>query len=270
MPNAKDAGPLPNERILLVGKTGGGKTAQIWTLPGRKFAYIFDPNSMRTLQGCDVDYELFLPEILEMDATLKGFNKGAKDDKPATKREPLLYMRWIDDINERAEKGFFKDYDWLVMDSLTFLSKAIMDRQTYINGRYGGIEDLGDYRVVGSKLADLFGSITSLPQNLFCTGHLNVYQDDKTNKIETLIRLPGKARDVLPLMFTNIWLTVHKDTKEGMKYLVRTRPEDRGLQDIRCSIRGLEAEEDVTIPNLDNAAAGRFGIGRLLSKAMEK
>lgn len=267
MPNAKDATTSANERILLVGRTGSGKTAQIWTLPGRKFAYIFDPNSLKTLQGMDLEYEIFLPEILELDATLKGFNKGAKDDKPATKREPQLYNRWIEDINERADKKFFADFDWLVMDSLTFLSKAVMDRQQFINGRYGGIEELGDYRVVGSKIADVFGSITSLPQNLLCTGHIDTYQDEKTAKIETQIRLPGRARSMLPLMFTNIWKAEVKEGEKGkVKFVVRTQPEPRGLLDIRCSIPGLAAEEDVTIPEFNEKAAGRYGIGKLLEK----
>lgn len=270
MPNAKDAGDTAKDRILLIGSTGSGKTAQIWTLPGRKFAYIFDPNSMKTLQGCDLDYEEFYPEILELDATLKGFNKGTKDDKPATKREPTLYMRWVDDLNAKVEGGVLRDYDWLIIDSLTFLNKAVMDRQLFINGRYGDIEDLGDYRVVGSKLADLFGSIAGLREiNVLCTGHFQVFEDDKTKRIKTQISLPGKARNVLPLLFTNIWLchTEESDDKKkpGLRYMVRTQPDPRGLTDIRNSIQGLELNEDVTIPSLTNAAAGTQGIGRLLS-----
>src|SRR5580765_2220579 len=107
MPNAKDTDLNPTKRILLVGPTGSGKTAQIWTLPGKRFAYIFDPNSLSTLKGCDVDYEEFYPDFLEMDATLKGFNKGSLSDKMpavagrASKREPLVYMKWVDDVNKK-------------------------------------------------------------------------------------------------------------------------------------------------------------------------
>jgi len=271
MPNAKDAGLSTVERILIAGKTGTGKTAQIWTLPGRKFAYIFDPNSMSTLRGCNVDYEEFYPDFLQMDATLKGFNKGSKSDTlPAAKnkREPAIYMKWIEDINSKVERGFFKDYDWLILDSLTFLSKAVMDRQLFINNRYGDIEELGDYRVVGSKMADVFGSISALPLNLYCTSHFTTFQDEKTKKIETQLMLPGKARNIIPLMFTNVWLAQTSEGEKGsIRYEIRTRPDPRGLQDIRSSIQGLNTIEDVTIRSFGDLASG--GIGALLQRAKQ-
>ena len=265
MPNSKDLPASGTQRILLVGRTGSGKTAQIWTLPGKKFAYILDPNSLASLRGLDMDYELFLPDPTELDATLKGFNKGAKDDKPKKVKEPTVYNKWVDDINEKVESNFFEQYDWLIIDSLTFLGRSVMARQLYLNGRYGAIEDLADYRVVGSKMSEIFNSITSLPINLFCTGHISSYQDEKTKKIEVQLNLPGSARNVIPLMFTNIWLAqVEASDKEGVTYQIRTRPEPRGLQDIRNSVHGLDVIEEVTISDFKNAE--KYGIGKLLSK----
>lgn len=259
-----------------MGKTGSGKTAQIWTLPGRKFAYIFDPNSLATLKGCDLEYEAFQPDFADMDATLKGFNKNPvtnkqyPGDKPKTKKEPMVYMNWVDDINEKTEKGFFKDFDWLIFDSLTFLNKAVMDRQLYINHRYGDVEDPGDYRIVGSKITDVFNSIVTLPLNIYATGHYNTFQDEKTKKIETQIMLAGKARNHLPLMFTNIWLAdvEEAEKKEQVKYTIRTKPDPRGLKDLRSSIQGLNTIEDVTIRSFGDLAQG--GIGALLKRTAPK
>jgi hypothetical protein len=271
MPNAKDADLSPAHRILIVGKTGSGKTAQIWTLPGRKFAYIFDPNSLSTLKGLDLDYELFQPDFSDMDATLKGFNKNPATgkqyvgDKPAKKKEPHVYMKWIDHINNGMEKGFFLNYDWLIFDSLTFLNKALMDRQLYINNRYGDVEDQADYRVVGSKMTEVFNSISALPMNVYATGHFNTFQDEKTKKIDTQIMLAGKARNYLPLMFTNIWLSDVEESERGqVKYTIRTKPDPRGLKDVRSSIQGLNTIEDVTIRSFGDLASG--GIGALLQR----
>lgn len=264
--SASDATINPYQRILLVGPTGAGKSSQIWTLPGKKFAFLFDPNSLPAIAGCpDLFYEEFYPEFAEMDSTLKGFNKGSRSDKPASVKTPTLYLRWIERMNRFVESKEYEQYDWLIFDSLTFLSKSVMDRQLFINNRYGDIEDLGDYRVVGSKISDVFSSMSGLPINIFCTGHLTEYQDDKTKKIVTQIFLPGKARTMLPLSHTNVWLAGSEEgEKGGQRYTIRTVPETRGLKEIRTSIRGLSPVEDVTIKDYGNAS--RYGIGALLER----
>ena len=57
MPNALNAteDDVGKPKFLLVGSTGSGKTAQILTLPGKTFAYIFDPSALATLKGYDID-----------------------------------------------------------------------------------------------------------------------------------------------------------------------------------------------------------------------
>lgn len=270
MPNAKDADLETYERILMVGPTGSGKTKQIWSLPGKKFAYIFDPNSMSALKGLDLDYELFMPEVQDMDMTLKGFNKNPVTgktfigDKPTDKkpREPKLWNNWGDHFNDHYDKGFFLQYNWLIFDSFTFITKAVMDRQLYINNRYGETEDKADYKIVGAKIAEVFGTIATMDINIYATGHLAVFEDEKTKKIETLLHLPGRARNMIPLNFTNIWLA---QVNEGGKYEIRTKPDPRGLKDIRTSVPGLGLTEDVTIKTFGPEST-RYGIGGILSR----
>lgn len=265
MPNAKNAETPSKHNILLVGPTGSGKTTQIWTLPGKKFAYLFDPNALTSLRGCDLDYEEFLPDTLEIDATLKGFNKGARDDRPASSIEPTTYLKWVEDLNKRHDEGFFDDYDWLCFDSLTYLQRAVFDRQLFINNRYGKIEDLADYRIVGSKLSDVFRPISSLKINIFCTGHIRDFQDELTRRITTELSLAGQARSMIPLVMTNIWLAKGASDEKEIKYEIQTRPDRRGLQCIRSSIAGLEMNHDVTIKDFSHATD--YGIGKILKEA---
>jgi len=269
MPNAKDVVGGTYERILLAGRTGSGKSSQIWTLPGRKFAYIFDPNSLSSLQGCDLDYELFMPDVLDVDMTLKGFNKNPATqktyvgDKPKRKVEPVVFNKWADHFNGQYDKGFFDNYDWLIFDSITFFEKSVMDRNLFINNRYGDIEDIADYRIVGSKISEIFGTITAMRINIYATGHLSQFQDEKTKKLSIELKVAGKAKTMLPLQFSNIWLArVGEDEKGERRYEIRTIPEPRGFQDVRSSIRGLKPDEDVTIK--DFAKAKDYGIGKLL------
>lgn len=262
--SAADITVSPYQRILLVGPTGSGKTSQIWTLPGKKFAFIFDPNSAATLQGCpDLKFVEFLPEFMEMDTALKGFNKGSTSDKAiGGKKEPMLYEDWRLWMNDFIDSGEFKEYDWLVFDSHTFLAKAMMDRQLFINSRYGETEELADFKVVGGKFADVFSRVNGLPINVFATGHLQTYEDDKTKKIVTQLYLPGRARTILPLSYTNVWEAQAGDNAGSWE--IKTLPEKKGLQDIRTSIPGLKPVEDVTI-NFRKPLA--CGIGRLLARS---
>lgn len=272
MPHLKDAVVSPFKRILSVGRTGTGKSTQMWTLPGKKFLYAFDPNCIPALKGIadqlhieppDIEVEMFLPDLLELDATLKKFNKEGKDD-PAGKeykdREPTVYNDFLGDLNDRVEGGYFKDFNWLCFDGLTFITKSIMARNLFINAKTGDLEDRSDYRIVGNKVTEIFTSVASLPINIYMTGHLQIFQDEKTSKIETLLSAPGQSRNMLPLVFTDVWQCLRDD--KG--YVVRTRPDPRGLQDIRCSILGLDELEDVTIG--DFAKAEQFGIGAILAE----
>jgi len=268
MPNAKDSNLSPTKRILLAGRTGTGKTTQIWTLPGKKFAYIFDPNALSALHGCDVDYETFFPDIGMVETGLKGFNKGSRSDGRPKRPEPKVYNAWEDHINSHYEKGFFDSYQWLIFDSATFFAKAVMDRQLYINNRFGGTEEIADYKIVGAKLAEIMTPITTSHLNIFMTAHLSVYQDEKTSRIETQLFLPGRARTLMPLQFTDVLQAITiDDEKKGVTYAVRTRPDPKGLQDIRTSISGLDTIEDVTIPGSSfDDRAGLHGIGALLNR----
>jgi len=266
----------PKENILMVGPTGAGKTAQIWTLPGKKFVYVFDPNSRRTLEGLDYEYAEFLPDTLEIDATIKAFNRDAKKegrgDKPSSDIEPVKYMEWVEDINKRVADKFFDNFSWLIFDSMTFLVRTVMDRQLWVNRRYGEVEDLADYRIVGSKLSDVFRPIAALPLNLYCTGHISEFQDEKTKRITTELMLPGSGKVRIPLVMTNIWEAIGVSTEKEMKYQIKTRPADRGLKCIRSSIRGLSMYEDVTIPdacfdpNVKSQKPEDHGIGKLLGR----
>ena len=267
---AYDLSAATSLRILCVGPTGSGKTAQIWTLPGKKFVFAFDPNTPATLAGCpDTDVVEFYPEFLNVETALKGFNvdpstkKKFKGDKSAEPKEPRLYEDWRSWFNDFVASERIRQYEWIIFDSLTFLAKAMMDRQLFINNRYGDIEDLGDYRVVGTKLADIFGSITGLGINTYCTGHLQVYEDEKTKKIVTQIMLPGKGRSMLPLSHTEVW-EIGTGDKAGT-YEIKTVADRRGLQEIRTSLRGLAATEDVTIKSFSRATD--YGVGALIKRS---
>jgi len=267
--NVRENSTTSYQTILVVGGTGSGKTTQMRTLPGKKLAYLFDPNAKISLIGSDIDLIEFTPELFEFDLKLKGFNKSARPDRGRSKIEPTVYNRWEDDLNERFDSGFMEKegYDWICLDSLTFLVQALMDRQMFLNGRLGQLEDRGDYRMVGNTLSHIMTALASLPINIYCTGHLSTYQDEKTGKIDVQLAIPGSSRVKVPLSCSNIWLAKYV-SGDSHQHILRTRPEPRGFQSIRTSIPGLKEEEDVTIKSFSKAQ--EYGIGALLTRADQK
>jgi len=84
-PNAKDAELSSQTSIFALGEIGAGKTSQIATLPGRKFAYLFDPNALNSLSGHDVDYEEYNVNAMDLDLSIKSLKKDV-GDKPFRKK----------------------------------------------------------------------------------------------------------------------------------------------------------------------------------------
>lgn len=266
--NAKTAEIAAHHKVLAVGEAGCGKTVQIATLPGRKFVYAFDPGTLPTLvtRKVDADVEEFLPDIATVDFSLKGFNKGARSDASSRRKplEPAAYTSWEAHFNSWYDSGQLAAYDWICFDSLTLFVKAIMNRLLYLNNRYGDVEDLSDYRVVGNKLTSVFTAIASMKANLYVTGHLTTFQDETTKRITTQLGIPGASRDMLPKLFSNIWL-LQAAAEDKPGYTMLTRAEARGFQALRTLIPDLPPRIDVTVK--DWSRPENYGIGAVLKGA---
>jgi len=136
------------ETIMLIGTPGAGKTSQIATLPGRKFLYVFDPNCLQTLRGRahNLDFKAFMPDIRDVSIAAQTLAKDHKKDSSAVKkRESTTYVEWEKDFESRCENGFFKDYDWIILDSFTTFSEIVMDRVQELANRAGKHPEQADW-----------------------------------------------------------------------------------------------------------------------------
>ena len=97
MPNAKDVHPMETRNIFLWGEMGTGKTTQLLTLPGKKFLFGFDPAVVEAIAGYDVDYEMFLPDEVNLNVT--SMSKG-KVDHTSPRREPKEWVRFAKFFDE--------------------------------------------------------------------------------------------------------------------------------------------------------------------------
>lgn len=267
MPNAKDtqSGYMPH-KFLLLGNTGTGKTSQLLTLPGKKFAYLFDPNALQTLRGFDVEYEEFLPSAVRLDAVPSSKEGAAKANAERVMGTQAAdsYVRWEKDFDEKAAKGYFKQFDVLALDSATTLLDLIMERLLTLNARQGTFPQQDDWGPQMVTFANIIRTFMSLGKMLLVTGHLKTDKDEFTQKIVQLPLFTGQLREKLPLLFSDIFVTsATTDAKGAVKYQIHTVPNSRETP-IRTSLRGIAPVEDVTI-DWSKDPVGQ-GLGGLLAR----
>lgn len=260
MPNARDAHSIAKHRILMLGDTGAGKTSQILTLPGKKFAYLFDPNALLSLRGGDVDYEEILPTMVS--SAVKPLAKDKIGDRRGTTASDV-FQQFEAQFDERVESGFFDQYDWLCFDSATTLLDLIMDRVLTLNGRFGQWPNQDDYGPQMQSFINLSRSLTGLGKQVYMTGHLEVKEDKVTKKITNRPMMTGRLVSKIPLLFSDVFYADSElDDKGKVNYRIQTVPSGIN-RNIRTSIKGLEPFEDVTI-DFSQELVGQ-GLGGILN-----
>lgn len=260
MPNARDATGIVAQKILLLGDTGSGKTTQFLTLPGKKFAYLFDPNAILSLQGHDVDYEEFLPDRLNL--SVKSLSKEKGGDT-TTNLKNDAYVDFEKDFQKKVDTGFFDAYNAISLDSATTLLDLIMDRVLTINGRAGQWPQQDDYGPQMLIFQNICRTLTSMGKLVFLTGHMETKQDAVTKKIFRGPMFTGRLKAKAPLLFSDIFICEVENDGSSIKHKIQTAP-DRMTTCVRTSLKGLAPFEDVTI-DWKKPIEGQ-GIGGLLAR----
>lgn len=247
MPNAKDQRTLMHNKILMLGDTGSGKTTQFLSLKGKKFAYLFDSNAILSLKGHDIEYEEFMPDNLSH--KLVSLTKGKGETTAAQKVTGAeVYRAWEEDFEAKMQSGFFKDYKWVMFDSLTTFSDMVMDGILAINGRGGQWPQQDDYGPQMLVIRNVVRTVTSMGCGVYFTGHEEIVKDKVTSTIYRQPVFTGKLRQKLPLLFSEIFhCEAQPDPKTGKTHYQIQTQKDRKSMTIRTSIKGLSPFEDVTL-----------------------
>lgn len=269
MPNAKeltDISDMGLPKFLLTGGIGSGKTTQLLTLPGKTFAYFFDPAALSAVRGFDIDYEIFVPKVVSLAA--QSLTKGKGDPKKMQIVDAhKIYTQWEADFEGKIEKKWFEQNGItnIAIDSFTTFADVVMDRILEINGRSGQWPQQDDWTAQMNTLRNVIRTITGqMGMICVCTGHEELIQDELTHRVQNQIILTGKLKAKIPLLFSDVWHLEGNVGADGKyKYTAQTRPDTRNPS-LRTSFRGLDMMYDVTIGDFKNPKA--FGIGALISK----
>ena len=266
MPNAKEVTGLDRGyKILVLGNAGSGKTTQFGTLPGRKFAYLFDPNAILSLRGMDVDYEEWLPDRVPMKVVpLDRQSRSRAKSAPSQ----TLYAEWERDVEKKLREGFFDQYDWIMFDSLTTFADMVMDQVLAMQGKAGQWPERDDWAPQMMAIKSVVREFAALGKNIYFTGHVEVRQDELTGRLLQTPVMTGRLKVMLPMLFSELlYAEARTDPKSGeVSFVLQTKP-DRMNPLIRTSIKGLPAFVDVTI-DWNKPVEGQ-GLGGILLAAQK-
>ncbi len=266
MPNARNAQEVTTHKILVLGDTGSGKTSQVLTLPGKTFAYLFDPNAILSLKGHDIDYEEFLPDRLNL--SIKPLAASKTGDKTSNFSNEE-YVRWEKDFQGKVTSKFFDQYDNIVFDSATTFLDLIMDRQLTLNGRPGSWPQQDDYGPQMLAFTSTCRTLMALNKTIYMTGHLEVKKDELQQRIFRSPMMTGRLRTKIPLLFSDIFVCeVDNDGRGNIKHRIMTAP-DRITTTVRTAFKGLKPYEDVTIDWTKSPVGQGIG-GLILAERVKK
>lgn len=261
MANTKDAVHGKQMKILAVGAPGSGKTTAIRSLPGKKFALLFDPNSVESLVGADIEYEAFYPDQVPIQAM-----PIAKDRQPVVSKpwKPEAYKKFEQWYYAHMNEEFVQSYDWIIIDSYTSLANIMMDEIMALNRRPGRRPLVDDYGAVVQGMENLFRDLIPKVNNLYVTAHAFLDKDDLSGALTWLLQMTKGQMKNIPLLFTDIWC-FQAGEKGGFEVLFQ---QDRRHPWIRSSL-GDKAKpvETVTLGSMSDAIAQNQGIGAILKKS---
>ena len=248
-------------RILAIGPAGSGKTTQLRTLPGKKLLFCFEDNALNSLKGDDnIDYQLYLPDVVEI-APRSLSSKQNVRATTATGEKPSAFDNFVRDFNSLLQddrKATFEKYDVIAIDSLTSLSKAVMDAVLWLNNRMGQQPAMDDWAAQLNTIENTIRKVTSLPKTVYITAHDTLLQDELTKKIVNELVLTGQLKTRIPMLFSDIM----KFQCEDEKFSMLTQP-DRYNVKVRRSLPDLDAVVDVTIKDFQSPQ--NYGLGKLIN-----
>jgi len=262
MSNAKNVGQ-EIKSCLLIGSTGGGKTSQFLTYPGKKYALLFDTNAIATLRGHDIEYDEYIPEHLDLDVVTLKTNVRDKFSKAP---EPKTYITFERDLEEKMRTNYFEDYDSIMIDSTTMFTDIVMDRVLWLNGRFGKQPEMADYAACTNTIIKVYRTLLGFRKPILITGHIEFQKDETTQRFQNTLAFLGQLRRRIPLMFNEVWLAYGEPNRDGkMSYYVRTR-QDRQNQFLRCTSEFVETVENVTLDYKKPLESQ--GVGALLDRTV--
>ena len=217
---------------LLYGYSGTGKTHTIYTARQPIYCQSFDPGGSN------------LRHVAKMVSEGKAIVN--RDCENGTAENPCAFELFNKNFIELYRAKAFDHIGTYAIDSLTFLSDAVMNAVLKSHGRTFSNPQIQDYGEVSSILKEIMLKCTNLPCDFILTGHITTEKDEVNLDITTSLISQGKKIAVkLPSYFDEYYVTGTSKNKQTGKtdYQVLTQPDRRYMARTRIGSGVFEPYE---------------------------
>ena len=268
MSSFNKASSLPErvKRIIACGPIRSGKTFGFCTIPGRKLAWVFDPNAADTLRSYspNTDVATFFPDTTNINA---GTLAAGRRDTDVSVREPKAYPEFAEEfdrfVGDPSYPNYINNYDAVLFDGMTAFQQIVMDRVQHLSGRFGKWPEQADWTASMNTITSVFRRLVAQNVLLYLTVHTD-YKDVKLIGPTEQLNMIGQLRNTIPGLFTDLWhFTAALDEKNRPTFQVQTRADDT-KRILGTSMPKLGVFENVTV-DFAKPIEGQ-GIGALLTK----
>jgi hypothetical protein len=153
---------------------------------------------------------------------------------------------WKGKFKERLENGYFNQFATYYLDSATTWTDAVMNHVQKEKKRVGQVPQWNtEYHPQKVYIRNYMKEILNLPCHVILPAHLEPQKDKEGNVVSWRVMFSGKGAITVPLLFSEIWVTDSKETREGMEYFIHLQRTGLYLARSRLAGRGkLEAKEN--------------------------
>lgn len=182
------------KKILLIGVEGVGKTNFIKTMPKPVYLFSFDKGYL-TLAGED------------------GITVGVCMDED--RHKPHAYADFKAKFDEIKKS---KKYKTIAIDSITALSKFILDHKQKVNNNIDKPAGYDGYGYVKTQLQDIVTQLITMAEYVVCTALVEPEKDDLTGELFFKPSCEGSFRNEMGQWFDAVFfMTVDKNPTTGVK-----------------------------------------------------
>jgi len=153
-------------------------------------------------------------------------------------KNPTKYRAWEKQWEHDVRSGFLGYFGTYAIDSFTTFSDALSNEIAKVKKRDPGTLAIQDYQGLYATIRDMINLTSTQDCDFFLTAHIFTDKDDITGEITTEMMAYKGLRTSVPLLFSERYILIRKDSPAGNTFKLLTGVHSRYRASSRLASEG--------------------------------